>query len=69
MDRVFEAVERLTDFPLSGRVVPEFSRDDLREVPLGVYRIVYQVGGDVIEIATVFHMARLLAPEHLRDRA
>ena len=67
MDRIIEAVEPLADFPLSGRVAPEFARDDLREILLGSYRIVYQVGIDAVEIATVFHMARLLRPEHLPD--
>lgn len=65
VDRVFEAVERLADFPLSGRVVPELARQDVREVLLGSYRIVYRVDEDVISIATVFHMARLFGPEHL----
>lgn len=65
VDRIFEAVERLTNYPLSGRVVPEFRRADVREVLLGSYRIVYRVREDAVSIATVFHTARLLGPEHL----
>lgn len=65
MDRIFEAVEHLEDFPRSGREVPEFSRPDLREVMLGSYRVVYWVREEAVSIATVFHTARLLGPEHL----
>ncbi len=65
VDRVLEAVERLADFPLSGREVPEFRRSDLREVLLGSYRIVYRVSEEAASIVTVFHTARLLGPEHL----
>ncbi|HEX7479622.1 MAG TPA: type II toxin-antitoxin system RelE/ParE family toxin [Polyangiales bacterium] len=40
--------------PLAGRVVPETRRDDIREVLLRHYRIVYLVGESRIEILTVF---------------
>lgn len=65
VDRISEAVERLSDFPFSGRVVPEFGRPHLREILLGSYRIVYQVGQGAVSIVTVFHTARLLELEHL----
>ena len=32
VEEIFAAVERLVDFPESGRVVPEFGRPDLREI-------------------------------------
>ncbi len=66
IDRIVESVEQLTGFPESGRVVPEFSRPDLRELIRGSYRIVYHVGHDTVSIVTVFHTARLLGPEHIR---
>lgn len=31
-DQVFKATDRLEDFPLSGRVVPEIGREDIREI-------------------------------------
>jgi len=37
------SVERLKEHPLSGRVVPELGRVDVREVSEGSYRLVYQV--------------------------
>ncbi len=46
--------------PLAGRKVPEFSRDDVREVIEGNYRIVYQVHNDHISVLTVFEAHRLI---------
>jgi plasmid stabilization system protein ParE len=53
---------RLTSFPDSGRVVPEFPVSGLREIVLGNYRIIYRHLRDEksIEILTVRHGARLL---------
>ena len=39
-ERIVDSVERLKEFPRSGRVVPELEREDCREVILGTYRIV-----------------------------
>ncbi len=54
-DAVFAAVERLEEFPLSGRVVPEFGRRDIREVICGDYRIIYRVKRKQPEVISVRH--------------
>lgn len=59
VERLIAAVERLTDNPRSGRVVPELGDESIREAIHGNYRIVYRLGHDLVEIATVFHGARL----------
>ncbi|MBT9162456.1 MAG: Toxin RelE4 [Dehalococcoidia bacterium] len=59
-DRAFAAVERLGDLPLSGRIVPEIGRKDIREIIFGKYRIIYRVLPDEVEILTVYHGARRL---------
>jgi addiction module RelE/StbE family toxin len=59
VERLIAAVERLTDNPRSGRVVPELGDESIREVIHGNYRIVYRLRHDLVEIATVFHGARL----------
>ena len=59
-ERIVESVERLKEFPRSGRVVPEVEREPYREVILGTYRIVYRLQDDRAEILTVVHAARLL---------
>lgn len=58
--RFLQAVERLADFPVSGRIVPEVGDTQLREVISGSYRIVYRLLDDEVVIVTVHHGARLL---------
>ena len=53
-------VERLAQFPQSGRIVPELAYESLREILHGPYRLVYRVGVDTVEIVTIYHGARLL---------
>lgn len=57
---LFHAVERLANFPESGRIVPEFNDPILREIIRKPCRIVYRVDNrkGTIEIARVWHAAR-----------
>lgn len=48
------------DASLAGRIVPEFNQQDMREVFLGNYRIVYRVRDDGILILTIFEGHQLL---------
>ena len=61
IDRLIEAAEQLAFSPEMGRVVPEFNRDDLRELLFRAYRIVYQLRGDTVTVVRVVHGARDLA--------
>ena len=63
--RAFEATDRLEMFPKSGRVVPEIDREDIREIILGNYRIIYRTITGEVEILTVHHGARPLGPINL----
>jgi plasmid stabilization system protein ParE len=57
--RLLHAVDRLQDFPQSGRAVPEYSDPAIREVILSPYRIVYRVvDTETVHILTVHHAAR-----------
>lgn len=62
VEDILAAIDRLQQFPLMGRVVPERHRDDVREVIKRPYRIVYQVG-EPIFILTVFRTSRLFPSE------
>ena len=53
-----EAVERLADFPESGRVVPERRAQGYREVIVAPYRVVYSVVGGDVRILRVWHGRR-----------
>ncbi|NQT88037.1 type II toxin-antitoxin system RelE/ParE family toxin [bacterium] len=59
---VLGAAEGLAQFPLSGRVVPEAADPSVREALLGNYRLVYRVQGEMVEMLTIYHRARLLDP-------
>lgn len=60
VNSVFHAVERLTDFPDSGRIVPELGDPDIREIIRKPCRIVYRInrGDHTVEIVRVWHAAR-----------
>jgi len=57
---VFELLERLPNFPESGRIVPEFNDAQIRELLRRPCRIVYRIKPEeqIIEIARVWHAAR-----------
>jgi plasmid stabilization system protein ParE len=50
----------LLDFPRLGRVVPEFEQENVRELIVYRYRVIYEIEGEAINIASVVHGARLL---------
>ena len=56
--RVREAARSLTDLPLRGRVVPEFERPQVREIPVQKYRLIYRVTDDYVDILALVHGAR-----------
>lgn len=57
--RLIQAVDRLRNFPQSGRMVPEFEREDIRETVERPYRVIYRLSSEQeIHILTVHHGAR-----------
>ena len=62
---VLQAVDRLSEFPKLGRVVPEIDNPAVREIILGSYRIIYRLRESVVEILTIFHGSRILDPSKL----
>jgi len=61
VERIFQSVDILEEFPLAGRNVPERrSSADLRELVRPPYRIVYRLAGDAIFILTVFRSSQLI---------
>lgn len=62
VDRLVEATDKLEEHPQIGRRVPEAEqRDDIRELIVQGYRIIYQTRPDDIQVLTVIHGARDLA--------
>ena len=62
--RIVAAVERLANFPESGRIVPERNQREIREVIVGRFRAVYRRRAETVEIVTVFRGSRDF-PEHV----
>ncbi len=57
--QLIEAVEKAAEMPRMGRKVPEFQREDIREVIRGNYRVVYSIGKRTISVLTIFEGHRL----------
>jgi toxin ParE1/3/4 len=54
------AVERLAEFPESGRIVPEFGVPHLREIIQPPFRIVYRLDKDRVRVVRVWRSERLM---------
>ena len=59
VDGLFATVERLADFPKSGRMVPEVGSPRISELIFGTYRVIYSVK-DQVNILTVRRSSQLL---------
>jgi len=57
VDRLTRRSQQIADFPLSGRRVPEYDIDQIREVIEGPYRIIYHIRTDQIDVVAVIHGA------------
>jgi len=60
VQKIINSVERLKEFPHSGRIVPEFNQPDIREVIFHNYRIVYRIKDNLVEVVLVIHGTKLL---------
>ena len=57
---IIARVERLSAHPLSGRVVPEFHVEHLREIIYPPFRIVYRHDKNKVRIVRIWRSERLL---------
>jgi len=60
LGEIMEQVERLAVYPLSGRIVPEFSVEYLREIIYSPFRIVYRYDKKRIRIVRIWRSERQL---------
>jgi toxin ParE1/3/4 len=60
IDKLLAAAERAARFPAAGHVVRERGRDDLRQVLVKTYRIVYRIRARQVDVLTVFEGRHLL---------
>lgn len=55
IDKITNRSKQIGAFPLSGRKVPEYDCDQIREVISGPYRIIYYIKPDQIDVIAVIH--------------
>jgi addiction module RelE/StbE family toxin len=60
VSKIIKRVEQLQLQPQSGRIVPEFSNENIRELIEGNYRLVYKIIEDKIFIVRIHHSSRIL---------
>lgn len=63
-EHLYDATSQLELFPYSGRMVPELNREDMRELIVGDYHIVYRIHDEVVLLLTIYRSSRLF-PGHL----
>jgi plasmid stabilization system protein ParE len=57
VDRLTRRSQQITKFPFSGRRVPEYDVDKIREVIEGSFRMIYHIKSDQIDVLAVIHAA------------
>ena len=62
-DKITRRSIQIADHPHSGRKVPEYDAEDIRELIEKPYRIIYRIKPDQIDVVAVLHGARLLPDE------
>lgn len=62
-----DAADSLAAFPLRGRVVPEYGQEEVRELLLCPYRIIYLVSVDEVVVLSVMHGHQLLPGDLVRE--
>ncbi len=60
INTVFSKVEKLKSSPEIGRIVPEISNKQFRELIYGNYRIIYRIEKKRISILTIRHGKQIL---------
>lgn len=57
---IINQAKTLSRFPRSGRKVPEFNDDNIRELLAYSYRVIYRIQDEEVLIAAVIHGKRLV---------
>jgi len=57
---ILDITRKLSRFPFAGRVVPEMDDDNIREMFVYSYRVIYRIRGRIITVASIVHGRRIL---------
>ncbi len=58
--KVLDSTRVLANFPLVGRIVPEFGDESIREKFVYSYRVIYRIQQQTVTVAAVIHGRRIL---------
>lgn len=64
ISKFFEKAEILENFPSLGRIVPELNDNNIREIFVYSYRLIYKTDENVVLFVAVVHGNRLLENHH-----
>jgi addiction module RelE/StbE family toxin len=65
IEKIFDTTDRLSLYPLSGRLVPEADDEVTREIIVQGYRVMYSVEPECVLVLAVMHGSRnLLNPDN-----
>lgn len=67
VESIFQKGESLKKFPKSGRIVPEITNEEIREIIFGNYRIIYRYDGKQISMLTIRHGKQILPNDEFQD--
>jgi plasmid stabilization system protein ParE len=63
VERLINRSEQIAAFPRSGRMVPEYEIDEVRQVVEGSHRIIYLIKENQVEILAIIHTTRKGLPQ------
>ncbi len=66
IEEIFSKVDRLKSSPQVGRIVPEISDKQFRELIYGNYRIIYRIETNQISILTIRHGRQILPIDEIK---
>ncbi|MCB1934868.1 MAG: type II toxin-antitoxin system RelE/ParE family toxin [Nitrosomonas sp.] len=56
-------MEQLDTFPKIGRIIPEINQENIREISIYSYRIIYEINDQVIIVLAIVHQRQVLNNE------
>lgn len=60
INEIIRTTVNIPEYPLAGRIVPEFKDGRTREKIYKNYRIIYRIHAESVELITILHQARRL---------
>jgi toxin ParE1/3/4 len=69
VNKIYNRAQILKNQPRSGKIVPEFNDQHIREIISDNYRIVYRILSESqVDILRIYHSARLLGKDSLKHQ-